>query len=135
MMVNYDFLNTFNLSISNATQQQRKHFKQCYLLYQMVPCNEYQISEITMCTGFYVFLYDSFSCFLFFRKIVTNREWCGSLKYYTNCRQTWAIENFYSHTLLHYCPKQNSFSYDSYHIRNMLAILLIQLPNNQCYVK
>nr|XP_034314958.1 uncharacterized protein LOC109618740 isoform X1 [Crassostrea gigas] len=58
-----------------------------------------------------------------FRKIVTNREWCGSLKYYTNCRQTWAIENFFSHTLLHYCPKQNSFSYDSYHIRNMLAIL------------
>ncbi|XP_078326439.1 uncharacterized protein LOC111104544 [Crassostrea virginica] len=58
-----------------------------------------------------------------FRKLVTNREWCGSLKYYTNCRQTWAIENFFSHTLLHYCPKQNSFSYDSYHIRNMLAVL------------
>lgn len=56
-------------------------------------------------------------------KIVTNREWCESLKYYTNCRQTWAIENFFSHTLLHYCPKQNSFTYDSYHIRNMLAIL------------
>ena len=61
--------------------------------------------------------------FFFYRKLVTNREWCGSLKYYTNCRQTWAIENFFSHTLLHYCPKQNSFSYDSYHIRNMLAVL------------
>lgn len=84
-----------------------------------------------------VFMFFSKTLFLVFfsRKIVTNREWCGSLKYYTNCRQTWAIENFFSHTLLHYCPKQNSFSYDSYHIRNMLAILLIQLPNNQCYVK
>lgn len=73
----------------------------------------------------HVFMFFSKTLFLvfFFRKIVTNREWCGSLKYYTNCRQTWAIENFFSHTLVHYCPKQNSFSYDSYHIRNMLAIL------------
>lgn len=72
-----------------------------------------------------VFMFFSKTLFLgfFSRNIVTNREWCGSLKYYTNCRQTWAIDNFFSHTLLHYCPKQNSFSYDSYHIRNMLAIL------------
>ncbi|XP_062578022.1 uncharacterized protein LOC134239904 [Saccostrea cucullata] len=57
------------------------------------------------------------------RKVVLNRDWCGSMKYYTHCRQTWAVENFFSHTLLHYCPKQNSFSYDAYHIRNMLAVL------------
>ncbi|XP_078311905.1 uncharacterized protein LOC111114234 [Crassostrea virginica] len=57
------------------------------------------------------------------RKIVTNREWLGTMKYYTNCRQTWAVENFFSHTLLHYCPKQNSYSYDAYNIRNMLAVI------------
>ena len=58
-----------------------------------------------------------------YRKIVTNREWLGTMKYYTNCRQTWAVENFFSHTLLHYCPKQNSYSYDAYNIRNMLAVI------------
>ncbi|XP_061187746.1 uncharacterized protein LOC133195811 [Saccostrea echinata] len=57
------------------------------------------------------------------RKIVTNREWCGSMSFYVNCRQTWAIENFFSHTLLHYVPKRVSYSYDSYSIRNMLAVM------------
>ena len=57
------------------------------------------------------------------RKIATNREWCGSLKFYTTAQQTWAVENFFSHTLLHYCPKQNANSYDSYSIRNMLAVM------------
>eukprot|EP00105_Crassostrea_gigas_P035927 XP_019920075.1 PREDICTED: uncharacterized protein LOC105321369 [Crassostrea gigas] len=56
-------------------------------------------------------------------KIVTNKEWCGSMEYYVNCQQTWAIEIFFSHTLLHYCPKRNSYSYDSYCIRNVLAVL------------
>lgn len=60
---------------------------------------------------------------IIYRKIVTNKEWCGSMEYYVNCQQTWAIENFFSHTLLHYCPKRNSYSYDSYCIRNMLAVL------------
>lgn len=57
------------------------------------------------------------------RKVVTNREWCGTMQFYTHCRQTWAIENFFSHTLLHYCPKANSYSYDSYRIRNILAVM------------
>uniref|UniRef100_A0A8W8NJX8 Uncharacterized protein n=1 Tax=Magallana gigas TaxID=29159 RepID=A0A8W8NJX8_MAGGI len=57
------------------------------------------------------------------RMLVTNRDWCGSMKFYTNCRQTWAVENFFSHTLLHYCPKQKSYGYDAYHIRNMLAVM------------
>eukprot|EP00105_Crassostrea_gigas_P025893 XP_011446631.2 PREDICTED: uncharacterized protein LOC105341690 [Crassostrea gigas] len=57
------------------------------------------------------------------RMLVTNRDWCGSIKFYTNCRQTWAVENFFSHTLLHYCPKQKSYGYDAYHIRNMLAVM------------
>lgn len=39
------------------------------------------------------------------------------------CKQTWAIEFFFSHTLLHYCPKANSYSYDSYRIRNILAVM------------
>lgn len=57
------------------------------------------------------------------RKVVTNREWCGTIHFYTNCKQTWAIEIFFSHTLLHYCPKANSYSYDSYRIRNILAVM------------
>lgn len=57
------------------------------------------------------------------RKMVTNREWCGTIHFYTNCKQTWAIEKFFSHTLLHYCPKANSYSYDSYRIRNILAVM------------
>lgn len=77
----------------------------------------------SQCAQVFMFLSKTLFLVFFPRKIVTNREWCGSIKYYTNCRQTWAIENFFSHTLLHYCPKQNSFSYDSYHIRNILAIL------------
>lgn len=60
---------------------------------------------------------------IIYRKIVTNKEWCGSMEYNVNCQQTWAIEIFFSHTLLHYCPKRNSYSYDSYCIRNMLAVL------------
>ncbi|XP_061188092.1 uncharacterized protein LOC133196180 [Saccostrea echinata] len=58
-----------------------------------------------------------------FRKIVVNKEFTGNFNYYTTCRQTWAIENFYSHTLLHYCPKQVSFGFDSYVIRNQLAVI------------
>ena len=27
-----------------------------------------------------------------YRNTVTNREWLGSMNYYTNCRQTWAVE-------------------------------------------
>lgn len=57
------------------------------------------------------------------RKVVTNREWCGTMQFYTHCRQTWAIEVCFSHTLLHYCPKANSYSYDSYRIRNILAVM------------
>nr|XP_034317028.1 uncharacterized protein LOC105338236 [Crassostrea gigas] len=57
------------------------------------------------------------------RKAITNRDWCGSMAFYVNCRQTWAIENFFSHTLLHYVPKRVSYSYDSYTIRNMLAVM------------
>lgn len=57
------------------------------------------------------------------RKVVTNREWCGTMQFYTHCRQTWAIEICFSHTLLHYCPKANSYSYDSYRIRNILAVM------------
>ncbi|XP_062583552.1 uncharacterized protein LOC134245264 [Saccostrea cucullata] len=57
------------------------------------------------------------------QKMVTNRQWCGSLSYYVSCQQTWAIENFFSHTLLHYCPKQKSYSYDSCNIKNMLAVM------------
>ncbi|XP_078332173.1 uncharacterized protein LOC111104867 [Crassostrea virginica] len=63
------------------------------------------------------------SAFQELRKVVTNREWCGTMQYYVNCRQTWAIENFFSHTLLNYVPKRVSFTYDSYCIRNMLAIM------------
>lgn len=56
--------------------------------------------------------------------MVTNREWCGTIHFYTNCKQTWAIEKIFSHTLLHYCPiKANSYSYDSYRIRNILAVM------------
>lgn len=58
-----------------------------------------------------------------YKKIVTNKEWCGSMEYYVNCQQTWAIEKIFSHTLIHYCPKRNSYRYDSYCIRNMLAVL------------
>uniref|UniRef100_A0A8W8LSL6 Uncharacterized protein n=1 Tax=Magallana gigas TaxID=29159 RepID=A0A8W8LSL6_MAGGI len=57
------------------------------------------------------------------RKMVTNREWCGTIHFYTHCKQTWAIEKIFSHTLLHYCPKANSYSYDSYRIRNILAVM------------
>lgn len=57
------------------------------------------------------------------RMLVTNRDWSGSMKFYTNCRQTWAVENFFSHTLLPNCPKQKSNGYDAYHIRNMLAVM------------
>lgn len=28
------------------------------------------------------------------RKVVTNREWCGTMQFYTHCRQTWAIEKY-----------------------------------------
>ncbi|XP_052691954.1 uncharacterized protein LOC128169991, partial [Crassostrea angulata] len=57
------------------------------------------------------------------RKVVTNREWCGTMQFYTHCKQTWAIEKIFSHTFLHYCPKANSYSYDSYRIRNILAVM------------
>lgn len=45
------------------------------------------------------------------------------MQFYTHCKQTWAIEKNFSHTLLHYCPKANSYSYDSYRIRNILAVM------------
>lgn len=45
------------------------------------------------------------------------------MQFYTHCKQTWAIEIIFSHTLLHYCPKANSYSYDSYRIRNILAVM------------
>lgn len=57
------------------------------------------------------------------RKVVTDREWCGTMLFYTHCRQTWAIEIFFSHTLLYYCPNANSYSYDSYRIRKILAVM------------
>lgn len=34
-----------------------------------------------------------------------------------------AVEIFFSHIVLHYCPKANSCSYDSYRIRNILAVM------------
>ena len=37
--------------------------------------------------------------------------------------QTWAIENFYSHTLLNYCPKWVGYSFESYVLRNQLIVL------------
>jgi hypothetical protein len=45
------------------------------------------------------------------------------MKFYTSCRTTWRIENSFSHLLLRYCPKRLSFSYDSYVMRNQLAVL------------
>lgn len=45
------------------------------------------------------------------------------MQFYTHCKQTWAIEKIFSHTFLHYCPKANSYSYDSYRIRNILAVM------------
>ncbi|XP_052699369.1 uncharacterized protein LOC128176877 [Crassostrea angulata] len=68
-------------------------------------------------------LHRNSSAFQELRKAITNRDWCGSMAFYVNCRQTWAIENFFSHTLLHYVPKRVSYSYDSYTIRNMLAVM------------
>uniref|UniRef100_A0A8W8MLF8 Uncharacterized protein n=1 Tax=Magallana gigas TaxID=29159 RepID=A0A8W8MLF8_MAGGI len=56
-------------------------------------------------------------------RMLVTKDWCGSMKFYTNCRQTWAVDNFFSNTLLHYCPKQKSFMYDAYHVRNMLAVM------------
>ena len=75
------------------------------------------------CWYYYRILTCKFFIFSKNRKVVTNREWCGTMQYYVNCRQTWAIENFFSHTLLNYVPKIVSFTYGSYCIRNMLAIM------------
>ncbi|XP_062620690.1 uncharacterized protein LOC134282303 [Saccostrea cucullata] len=58
-----------------------------------------------------------------FRKIVVNKEFTGNFQYYTTCKQTWAIENLYFHTLLHYCQKQVSFGFDSCVMRNQLAVI------------
>ena len=58
-----------------------------------------------------------------YRKVVLDRSWTGSFPFYTRCKQTWAIENFYSHTLLNYCPKLVGYSFDSYVLRNQLAVL------------
>ncbi|ESP00031.1 hypothetical protein LOTGIDRAFT_158258 [Lottia gigantea] len=57
------------------------------------------------------------------RSIITDKYFLGNLKYYTRCRQTWCIENFYSHSLLKYCPKRIGFSFDGYVMRNQLAII------------
>ena len=75
------------------------------------------------CWYYYRILTCKFFIFSKNRKVVTNREWCGTMQYYVNCRQSWAIENFFSHTLLNYVPKRVSFTYDSYCIRKMLAIM------------
>ncbi|XP_062580106.1 uncharacterized protein LOC134242103 isoform X2 [Saccostrea cucullata] len=79
------------------------------------------VSDSSKCNG--KWLSKSSETFREFRKIIISKEFLGNLQYYTNCKQTWAIENFYSHALLHYCPKQISFAYDSYIIRNQLAVL------------
>ncbi|XP_070186244.1 uncharacterized protein [Littorina saxatilis] len=58
-----------------------------------------------------------------FRKIIMNPNLLASLEYYSRARHTSSVENFFSHTLLHYAPKRIQFSYDGYCIRNMIAIL------------
>ena len=57
------------------------------------------------------------------RKFVTNPIWLGSLQYYVRARNTWRIENFFSHSLLRYCPKRLGFSVDGYTMRNQLAVM------------
>jgi hypothetical protein len=57
------------------------------------------------------------------RSVVHDPTLTASFGFYTDNRQTWAVENFYSHSLLSYCPKRVSYSYDGYVIRNQLAVL------------
>lgn len=63
------------------------------------------------------------TCTYIYRKVLTNREWCGSMVYYVNCHQTSAVQHFLRYTLLHYVSERLSYSYDSYTIRNMLAVI------------
>lgn len=51
------------------------------------------------------------------RKIIMNPNLLASLEYYSRARHTSSVENFFSHTLLHYAPKRIQFSYDGYCIR------------------
>ena len=60
---------------------------------------------------------------VFYKKVVLDRSWTGSFPFYTRCKQIWAIEYFYSHTLLNYCPKEVGYSFDSYVLRNQLIVL------------
>ena len=46
--------------------------------------------------------------------VLCNREFLASLPYYTQFRTTSTIENFFSHTLLHYASKRHRFSLDVY---------------------
>ncbi|KAK3106216.1 hypothetical protein FSP39_015367, partial [Pinctada imbricata] len=48
-------------------------------------------------------------------------------------RTTWRLENFNSHSLLRYCPKRLSFSYDTYRARNELAVLDFNAHVNRGY--
>ena len=61
--------------------------------------------------------------FYCFRSFATSPSWLGSLRFYVRARNTWRIENFFSHSLLRYCPKRLSFSFDGYTMRNQLAVI------------
>jgi len=63
------------------------------------------------------------SNYVSFRSFATSQSWLGSLRFYTKARNTWRIENFFSHSLLRYCPKRIGFSFDGYTMRNQLAVL------------
>ena len=55
--------------------------------------------------------------------MITSPYFLASLQYYQRARHTSAVENFFSHTLLHYVPKRLKFFYSGYCVHNMLATL------------
>jgi len=57
------------------------------------------------------------------RKVILNQDTMSELKYFVKCRESWPLENFYSHTYLRYTSKRLRFSIDNYKIRAKLAVL------------